>query len=258
MKLKYVNNIDEEQFKRDFNDSNKPFRYAFIDNFLKIDECDKFANSFPDLDDPTWYRFRDVIHGEKNVFERGMLGISNSSELPPKALDIINELNSEPFLQLLRTITSIDGLTNDTHNEIGQWAGIRAMLPGAYQSIHSDARKHPHLGIEKRVTLVGYLNEDWEEKDGGYTEVWNNDMTECVDKVAPVYNRVLLFENTDKSYHGVPEVNNYRKTFLTSYLLASEDFDETRPKARFVKRPDEKDIDIWDKLSAIRENLNDY
>ena len=256
--MKYINEIDIEKFKTSFNDTTKPFRYAVIDNFFIKNICDKFSNSYPSQEDKLWYRFRDEIHGEKNVFERGMMGISNTHDLPSISLNIINELNSKDFLDILRELTGIEGLVNDTHNEIGQWAGIRAMLPGAYQSIHSDARKHPHLGIEKRITLVGYLNEDWEEKDAGYTEVWNNDMTECVDKVAPVYNRVLLFENTDKSYHGVPEVNNYRKTFLTSYLLASEDFDETRPKARFVKRPDEKDIDIWDKLSAIRENLNDY
>jgi len=256
--MKYINKISVESFKNSFNDPDKPFRYAVIDNFFKKEICDEFSSSYPDKENKLWYRFRDEIHGEKNVFERGMMGISNTQDLPLVSLNIINELNSKDFLDILRELTGIEGLVNDTHNEIGQWAGIRAMLPGAYQSIHSDARKHPHLGIEKRITLVGYLNEDWEEKDGGYTEVWNNDMTECVDKVAPVYNRVLLFENTDKSYHGVPEVNNYRKTFLTSYLLASEDFDETRPKARFVKRPDEKDIDIWDKLSAIRENLKDY
>ena len=83
-------------------------------------------------------------------------------------------------------------------------------------------------------------------------------MTECIDTVQPLYNRVLIFENTEKSYHGVPEVKAYRKTYLTSYLLDSDDFKETRPKARFMKRPNEKDVEIWDKLSAIRENLNDF
>ena len=132
------------------------------------------------------------------------------------------------------------------------------MTSGGYQSIHSDARKHPHLGIEKRITLVGYLNKNWKEKDGGYTEIWDNEMTQCIDKVAPLYNRVLIFENTEKSYHGVPEVWKYRKSFLSSYLLDIKDFNETRPKARFVKRPNEKNIKVWDKLSKIRENLNDY
>jgi len=256
--MKYINDIDILKFKSQFNATSKPFRYAYIDNFLKENECDSFANSYPPEENKTWYIFRDEIHGEKNVFERGMLGISNVESLPKQALAIINELNSNTFIEILREMTSLDNLVKDSHNEIGQWAGIRAMKSGAYQSIHSDARKHPHLGLEKRITLVGYLNKEWTPEHKGNTEIWNNDMTECIDTVQPLYNRVLIFENTEKSYHGVPEVKAYRKTYLTSYLLDSDDFKETRPKARFMKRPNEKDVEIWDKLSAIRENLNDF
>ena len=255
--MKYINNINIDQIKLSFNDPKKPFRYTTIDSFFNKESCNKFSESYPGLDDNRWYRFRDTFHGEDNVFEKGMMGISNTEQLPSIGLEIINELNSDEFLDILRKITDLN-LIQDTHNKIGQWAGMRAMLPGGYQSIHSDARKHPHLGIEKRITLVGYLNKDWAPDHKGYTEVWNNEMTKCVDRVAPLFNRVLIFENTEKSYHGVPEVNAYRKSYLTSYLLESNDFNETRPKARFVKRPNEQNIELWDKLSKIRENLNDY
>tara|TARA_Y100000389_G_scaffold114232_1_gene111426 strand:- start:3226 stop:3996 length:771 start_codon:yes stop_codon:yes gene_type:complete len=256
--MKYINNLNIEDIKLSFNDPKKPYRYVVIDDFLTTETCRKFSESYPDIDNKNWYRFRDTFHGEDNVFEKGMMGISNKEQLPSMCLEVINELNSQNFVDILKNITGLEGLTNDTHNEIGQWAGIRAMLPGAYQSIHSDARKHPHLGTEKRITLVGYVNKEWTEKDSGYTEVWNDNMTECIDKVAPKYNRILVFENTEKSYHGVPEVKNYRKTFLTSYLLNEKSFNETRPKARFMKRPNEQNTNLWDKLSKIRENLNDY
>lgn len=255
--MKHINNIDIDQIKLSFNDPKKPFRYTTIDNFFSKESCDRFSKSYPDSNDNRWYRFRDTFHGEDNVFEKGMMGISNIEQLPSIGLEIINELNSDEFLDVLKKITDLN-LIQDAHNKIGQWAGMRAMLPGGYQSIHSDARKHPHLGIEKRITLVGYLNKDWAPDHKGYTEIWDNKMTKCMDKVAPLFNRVLLFENTDKSYHGVPEVNAYRKSYLTSYLLESDDFNETRPKARFVKRPNEQNIELWDKLSKIRENLNDY
>jgi hypothetical protein len=256
--MKHINKISVESFKNSFNDPNKPFRYAVLDNFLKKEVCDELAESYPPIDSPVWYKFRDELHGEKNVFEKGMLGISNIEELPEIAFKVIQELNSREFVEILRKITDIEELKNDVYNNIGQWAGIRAMTPGGYQAIHSDARKHPHLGVEKRITLVGYLNKNWEPSHKGVTEIWNDDMTECVDSVDPVYNRILIFENTEKSHHGVPEVNEYRKTFLTSYLLDSKDFKETRSKARFMKRPNEKDVEIWDKLSAIRENLKDF
>ena len=253
-----LNKLDIKQLTEEWTDPNKPYPYIVIDNFFTDEVSEEFANSYPELDDKRWYHFRDSIHGKKNVFEQGMMGISNVADLPIYALSIIAKLNSPEFLNILKQITNIDGLVLDTHNEIGQWAGIRAMKPGAYQSIHSDARLHPHLGIEKKITLVGYLNEEWKESDGGYTEVWNDDMSACVDKVAPLFNRVLIFQNTDKSYHGVPEVNNFRKTFLTSYLRKTSDFKETRPKAQFMKRPNESDVELWDELSNLRANLKDY
>jgi hypothetical protein len=253
-----LNKLDIEQLAKEWIDSSKPYPYIVIDNFFTEEVSKAFANSYPELDDKKWYHFRNTINGKKNVFEQGMMGISIPSDLPIYTLSVIASLNSPEFLEILKQITGIDDLIFDSHNEIGQWAGIRAMKPGAYQSIHSDARLHPHLGIEKKVTLVGYLNEEWKESDGGYTEVWNNDMTKCVDRVAPLFNRVLIFQNTDKSYHGVPEVNNFRKTFLTSYLRNTPDFKETRPKAQFVKRPNESDVDLWDELSNQRANLKDY
>ena len=256
--MKYINPINTDKIKESFLDPKKPYRYVVIDNFFNTEICNKFEKSYPKQNDKRWYRFRDTIHGEDNVFEKGMMGISEIDKLPPLCLNIINELNSEEFLNILRSLTGLEKLQKDPYNNIGQWAGIRAMLPGGYQSIHSDARKHPHLGIEKRITLVGYLNKNWKESDGGYTEIWNDDMTKCIDKVAPLFNSVLIFENTEKSYHGVPEVNNYRKTFLTSYLLDYKHFNETRPKARFMKRPNEKNTELWDKLSKLRENLKDY
>ena len=256
--MKYINDIDITSIRDSFNDKSKPFRYTVIDNFLKSEGADNFAKAYPSQTDSSWYRFRDIIHGEKNVFEQGMMGISDVETLPDTCLNVINELNSDEFIETLKSISGLNKLVQDTHNEIGQWAGIRAMLPNGYQSIHSDARKHPHLGMEKRITIVGYLNQEWGESDGGYTEIWNNDMTQCVDRVAPLYNRILLFENTETSYHGVPEVSNYRKSYLTSYLLDNDKFKENRPKARFVKRPNETDVEVWDKLSKIRENLKDY
>jgi hypothetical protein len=255
--MKHINNIDIEKIKLSFNNPKKPYRYTVIDNFFSKESCNKFLNSYPSMDDKRWYRFRDTFHGEENVFEKGMMGISNLTDMPKVASNVITALNSDHFIEILNQITGLS-LVKDTHNDIGQWAGMRAMLPGGYQSIHSDARKHPHLGLEKRITLVGYLNKDWVPQHKGYTEIWNDTMSECVDRVAPLYNRILIFENTSTSYHGVPEVSNYRKSFLTSYLLDSDEFHETRPKARFMKRPNEKNIETWDKLSAIRENLNDY
>ena len=63
-------------------------------------------------------------------------------------------------------------------------------------------------------------------------------MKKCVHKIEPIDNRLVLFQNTDKSYHGVPSVNAERKSItwsIASKLSATSE----RKKALFVKRPND-------------------
>ena len=253
-----LNSQDYKKLNKEFNDTTKPYRYVVIDNFFKEDLANKLLSEYPSKDDSGWYQFRDKIDGIKNVLEQGMYGISDIKNIPDFWNKIILKLNSSTFCEELKKITGVLEILPDTYNKIGQWTGLRVMKKGSYQLIHSDARLHPHLKKEKKLTIVGYLNKNWQESDEGYLEIWNNEMTECVEKIAPLFNRVILFENTETSYHGVPKVNGFRNSFLLSYLKNIKNFKETRQKALFVKRPQEKDEELIDKIVETRANLKDY
>ena len=256
--MNIINKLDYSKLYKEFNDKSKPYRYVVIDNFFNNNLVEDLYNNYPSEDDKNWYRFRDDVNGIKNVLEQGMYGLSEYENTPTLWKNTLIDLNSLEFCKILEKITGVSGVLPDTYNKIGQWTGLRVMKKDSYQLIHSDARLHPHLKLEKKLTIVGYLNKNWNKSDLGYLELWNNDMTECIEKVEPLFNRIVLFENTETSYHGVPEVNSYRKSFLTSYLKDTKDFKETRPKALFVKRPYEKDEDLIDKIAEVRANLTDY
>ena len=187
-----------------------------------------------------------------------MSGISKLDELPGDWFAVFLTLQSGYMCDWLRKITNILDITIDDYNSIGQWAGLRTMDKGSYQLIHSDARLHPHLRKEKKLTMVGYMNKTWKSTDEGCLEIWDNDMKKCVDKIEPLFNRVVLFENTKTSHHGVPKVNSYRKSFLASWLRDPVGFDETRTKALFKKRPNEENSKLIDKIAESRSKLNDY
>jgi hypothetical protein len=36
-----------------------------------------------------------------------------------------------------------------------------------------------------RVNVIHYLKEDWSPESGRYLELWNPDITQCVEKIAP-------------------------------------------------------------------------
>ena len=256
--MNILNNQDFDKLYSEFNDSTKPFRYVVIDNFFKQEVIDKLHTEFPKTNDERWVYTRPKFYGKPNIFEKKMYAISVPENLPEYWYEVIMNLNSKSFCEYVSIFTGIDGLLPDEHNEIGQWSGIRYMAKGSKQLIHSDARLHPHTKSEKKITVVGYLNKEWTGDDDGCIEIWNNNITECVDRIPPVYNRITLFENTDKSYHGVPIVNKGRNSFMMTLVKKDGGFEEIRPKAKFVKRPNEDDEKLFDELSEIRAKLTDY
>ena len=254
--MKYINfNQNIDKLRDSFNDSDKPYRYIILDNFFNEEYTFELSDNFPKISDDVWIRPRHNLYGKKNIFEQKMISISNYENLPFLASEIFDELNSEDFVELLKKITGISNLIEDSYNKIGNWAGLRAMLPGGYQAIHSDARIHPNLGLEKKITLVGYLNNEWKKEDKGELEIWENDMSKKYEEIPPMNNRVIIFENGDTSYHGVPEVKSFRKSFLASYLIDDKNFIHSRAKAKFVRRPNEGNEKLWKELSEMRESI---
>lgn len=53
--------------------------------------------------------------------------------------------------------------------------------------------------------MIVYLNRHWKEEYGGNLELWNREMTRCERRVLPIFNRCVIFNTTDFSYHGHPE-----------------------------------------------------
>ena len=49
------------------------------------------------------------------------------------------------------------------------------------------------------------MNEDWKEEYGGHFELWEKDMSRCVTRIAPLFNRMAIFSTTDYSWHGHPD-----------------------------------------------------
>ena len=86
-----------------------------------------------------------------------------------------------------------------------QGGGLHQIVPGGKLGIHADFNKHSRFGLDRRLNLLLYLNKNWREEYGGHLELWDRDMTHCEAKVAPIFNRVMVFGTTDFTYHGHPD-----------------------------------------------------
>ena len=230
----------------------KPFSYIAIDNFFNKDLLKEVSKNFPNIEDDRWFRFRDKIGNHKNIFESGMNAISKPENMPILCRSFLYNLNSLEFCNILEKLTGIKEIQPDDH---WHYTGLRINTPGGHQLIHSDALFHPHLKKRKILTCMIYLTENWKDHDQGCLEMWDDNMKECMTKIPPKFNRVVIFENTETSYHGVTQNNHFRKAITMSYLL--NEYDENRWRALFVKRPQDNSINNFDEIANTRSKLND-
>ena len=226
----------------------EPYPIWVIDDIFNEETINTIKEEWLNDDSPKWNTTRSMIGEKKNILENKMLNISDVNEMPDFISSVCLYLHSEEFTKWVELQTGIDGLVPD---ETFRWSGMRVMKSGSYQMIHSDAREHPENGLRKELTCLLYFNDEYDkDRDEGCLEIWNDDMTERTHELEPINNRLVIFLNSNTSYHGVPSVKKDRKAITFSILKNEES--SGRQFAKFVCRP--SDPNEVDELGAMRAN----
>ena len=179
--------------------SAKPFPYIEIDNFFD----EKFLNNILEV-------FPKMSENKHNFNRNNKAEVKFATNLPENIPDNINNfieyLNSYFFLNFLQDLTGIkEKLIPDPYLE---GAGLHEIKTGGFLKIHSDFNLHPELKLNRRLNLLIYLNKDWKEEWGGHLELWDRNMKSCKVKIPPLFNKMVIFNTTDFSFHGHPEPLN--------------------------------------------------
>ena len=209
----------------------EPFPHAVIDGFLPEDVLRKVAASFPKTKDIDWHRSTNP--------RQKKLAVEDETQINDEARWLLYQLNSATFMKFLETLTSIAGLIPDPYFAGG---GLHQIERGGYLKIHADFNLHPRFMLERRLNLLLYLNENWPEEYGGHLELWNRDMTRCVHRILPIFNRCVIFNTTDFSYHGHPEPLNCpagttRKSLALYYYSNGRPVEEVSAEHGTLVRP---------------------
>ena len=86
-------------------------------------------------------------------------------------------------------------------------------------------------------------------------------MSKCIKKVTPKFNRAIIFNTTDISYHGHPSPlmcpeNKCRKSLAWYYLTEPQDDVTKRYRAKFVARPSDPKDDKIEKFRKERSEIS--
>ena len=176
---------------------NKPFPHIVIDNFFRDDILSEVLESFPDLSkDKTSTKY-------KNKAEIKLASARGDSQQSEPIKHLLRYLNSSEFVDFLQQLTSIDEpLVSDPHFCGG---GLHEIKSGGILKIHTDFCRHDETGLDRRINLLIYLNKNWDKEFGGHIQFWDKEMKACAKEILPIFNRVLIFNTTDFTFHGHPD-----------------------------------------------------
>ncbi|MDO5648779.1 2OG-Fe(II) oxygenase [Paracoccus sp. (in: a-proteobacteria)] len=228
--------------------SGDPYHHICIDGFLPETVIDRVQQDLRDLPQADHSFARDQER-YKSAY--------NPERLPKYTRDLFYALNSRPFLLFLEDLTGIKGLIPDPYF---MGAGIHKTLNGGHLDIHADFNLHKPMMVERRLNVLIYLNDDWQEEWGGCFEIWDNDMTQMLKRFAPIRNRMVCFSTSSTSMHGNPVPVNHpngepRQSIALYYYTAT--WDDTRREHTTIFKPRPGTEDKWDKKVRRHEMVKD-
>ncbi|HEY0404498.1 MAG TPA: 2OG-Fe(II) oxygenase [Pyrinomonadaceae bacterium] len=209
----------------------EPFPHVVIDDLLPADAARRVADNFPAAEEIDWHRFANP--------RQKKFAAEDETQMEENARWLLYQLNSATFVRFLETLTGIEGLIPDPYFTGG---GLHQIERGGYLKIHADFNRHPKFKLERRLNLLLYLNQNWQEEYGGHLELWDKEMTHFVRRILPTFNRCVIFNTTDTSYHGHPEPLNCpsgmtRKSLALYYYSNGRPVEEASPEHGTLVRP---------------------
>lgn len=195
------------------------FHYTMFEGFFKDSVANSIYDAYPTIDNGSWDGTTYI--DQKNKFQKTTF---DADSLFNK---VFAELNSPEFLQWLETITGLRHLVADNDLFGG---GLHQSIAGAFLNVHVDYNFHPKTKFHRRLNVLVYMNKDWKDSYEGHLELWNlSGKKTLLAKYAPTFNRCVIFETNERSFHGhprplkTPEGVN-RKSIATYY------YTKTRPE----------------------------
>jgi hypothetical protein len=179
--------------------SASPFPHVVMDGFLEEDLCRRIAAEFPRYD-------AELFRNEWG--ELGKAHHEGVEKIGPAFAELDAGLRSQAFLGFLSRVTGIYGLLFDPYYFGG---GTHENLQGMELDPHIDFNLHPETKLHRRLNLLLYLNEEWDDAWGGalelHTNPWLHPSEDRVVTVSPSFNRCVVFETSDHSWHGFRRID---------------------------------------------------
>jgi hypothetical protein len=235
--MSLIRPLDISTLAREYREA-QPFPFIKVESFLDPAFAVEVAASYPAFEDAT---------NSGNVFESVnehlKVQVTDDSKFPVPVGRLHQALSDPGFLEQLSTITGIPRLLADKSLAGG---GMHQTGPRGRLDVHVDFNRLEESGWHRRLNILIYLNPQWKREWGGNLELCDEQVKVCHHSIEPVLNRCIVFETSERSYHGVEPVSCpahlTRKSFAGYYYTeeAPPWWDGSSHSTLFRARPTER------------------
>jgi Rps23 Pro-64 3,4-dihydroxylase Tpa1-like proline 4-hydroxylase len=215
----------------------QPFPFFCVDNFLDEAFADQVHNAFPSFEEAA--RIGRMFSA---VNERKKIQVTDKTRFPEPIAKLNQALADPGFCQMLSTVFTIPQLLPDEELVGG---GIHETGARGHLDVHVDFNYIEDRQLHRRLNILVYFNKGWKPEWGGNIELWDRDVKVCHHSLSPIFNRCVVFETSEISYHGVMAVrcpdDQSRKSFAAYYYTKESppSWNGSVHSTNFRARPDE-------------------
>jgi len=230
-----------------------PFDHCIIDDFFDEQAANLLSGEFPDYDSDEWFFYNNQIEHKKAL---------NSWEKFPKA-------TYQAF-----TLLQSSAVTDLLEEAIGEKVYVDHGLNGGGWHIHGtggnlnphlDYSIHPKMELERVLNIIVYLSPELKPEHGGHLGLWAHDDErsapgELIKEVEPRFNRAIIFNTTQNSWHGMSRMLNvpdgiYRKSVAIYYMREPAKGADQRGRALFAPRVEQQHDEAVLETIRLRSNV---
>lgn len=237
-----IRNFSDEEIARlkGHFEARGPFNNVIIDNFFLPHIAEEIANAFPKYNSDIW-----TVHYNNEIEVKK--ACSHWDKFPRPIYSALFELCSVNFCNLLEDIVG-----KQVYADYGlHGGGLHAHAKAGKLNIHQDYSIHPKLNLQRNYNIIIYMTPNWQSEWGGGLELWSHDYRtgkpySCVHTIPNKFNRAILFNTAQDSWHGLPEKldcpeGTQRQSLAVYYLSDIDQY--TKPNKRAVFVPYKEQID---------------
>tara|TARA_R100000008_G_scaffold84577_2_gene72350 strand:- start:5433 stop:6101 length:669 start_codon:yes stop_codon:yes gene_type:complete len=213
--------LSHQQYK-----NSSPFPNIVIDNFFSDEELTQCMQSILDNINNLEWKQQDYH------FQVNKRWLEDIVKMPLEVKKIMWQLHSTEFLCFLKDLTGIKGIIDDPLNIGG---GIHCTGACGKLNIHKDFNYNKETGLTRKINVLVFLNKEWRPEWNGNLELWSRDRSQKVKEIPPNFNKMVIFNTDEDSYHGCPAPlecpdDRFRLSLATYYYIHEENLDESQQR----------------------------